>query len=291
MKISAPAWSVESLQGFETYRAANDEVELVVVPELGAKIISLKNLRTRREWLWQPPGGLKLFRNQFGDDFSRSPLAGVDECLPTIAPCAWQGRALPDHGEVWSAPWRVDRRALENGVLKTSVRLKISPLELERAIELNGCEIRLDYQLLNLGARDESFLWALHPLLQLQAGDRLELPGSTRALLNGAGWVDSVDSAIPEKNSAKIFARPVREGRAGIFNFVTGDRLEFIWDAAENDTLGLWLTRGGWHGHHHFAIEPTNAAADALTAAVQKRCGKVAASASVKWQLRLRVSS
>jgi galactose mutarotase-like enzyme len=292
MKTLAHSFAVRSQQSFEVYVLNNEEIELAVVPELGAKIISLKNLRTGREWMWHPPGGLKLFRNRSGDDFSQSPLVGADECLPTIAPCSWRGRELPDHGEVWNAEWKVDAEAWANGILKTSARLKISPFEFERTIELVGNEIQISYQLNNHGAADESFLWAIHPLLKLQPGDQLELPVSTRALLNGASWVDAVTSAIPEKNCAKNFAAPVSEGLAAIVNHPTGEWLEFEWSPLENDTLGLWLTRGGWHGHHHFAIEPTNGAADALNlAAGQNRCGIVAAADFVTWQIRLRTGS
>ena len=196
----------------------NDEVELAVVPELGAKIISLKNLQTGREWLWHPPEGMRLFKNQVGDDFSASPLAGIDECFPTIEPCSWQGRELPDHGEVWSVPWQMDGNAWQNGVLKTKVRLGISPFEFERTIELQGGEVRIGYQLHNLGAMEENFLWAMHPLLRLETGDELELPDSTRELLNGESWVDAVTSTIPDRNCAKIFGRPLSEGWAAIQN-------------------------------------------------------------------------
>ncbi len=129
MKTLNHSIALQPQQGFEVYVLNTEEVELAVVPELGAKIISLKNLRTGREWMWHPPGGLKLFRNHPGDAFSKSPLAGADECLPTITPCSWQGRELPDHGEVWNVPWKVDPVALESGILKTSVRLEISPFE------------------------------------------------------------------------------------------------------------------------------------------------------------------
>jgi hypothetical protein len=268
----------------------NENLEIAVVPQLGAKIISLKNLRSGREWMWHPPGGSGLFANRPGDDFAQSPLVGADECLPTIAPCAWQGRNLPDHGEVWSEPWTVDTQAWANGILKTSIRLKISPFEFERVVELQENEIRLDYRLTNAGSRPEAFLWAFHPLLNLQPDDQLELPGSTRALLNGATWVDTVPLAVPEKKYAKVFARPVSEGVVAIRNRTRGDRLEFAWNPAENNTLGLWLTRGGWHGHHHFAIEPTNADTDALAlAAGRNHCGLVPAADSVAWQIRLRV--
>ena len=143
MKVLTNNFAVRREQGFEVYSLENEEIELAVVPELGAKIISLKNLRTGREWLWHPQGGLKLFRNCAGDEFSESPLVGIDECLPTIAPCSWRERKLPDHGELWSLPWDVDDEAWENGILKTGVQLRISPFEFERTIELHGNEIRL----------------------------------------------------------------------------------------------------------------------------------------------------
>jgi hypothetical protein len=266
------------------------EIELAVVPELGARIISLKNIRTGREWMWHPAGGLKLFRNRLGDDFRHSTLAGVDECLPTIAPCSWRGRELPDHGEVWSAAWAVDERSWARGLLKTSVELPTSPLRFERTIEVRGCDVRLDYLLRNRSGTDEEYLWALHPLLQLEAGDRLKLPADTRALLNGDAWIDAVDSCLPSGGCAKVFAQPLTSGLAEIVNARSGDRLAFEWNPEENNTLGLWLTRGGWHGHHHFAIEPTNGAPDPLAQAVERRrCGVISALGSACWSIRLRV--
>ena len=281
---------VRSRQGFPVYTLSSRKVEVSAVPELGAKIISLRNLQTGREWLWHPQGGLTLFRNRPGDDFSKGTLVGVDECLPTIAPCLWQGRALPDHGEVWTAAWSVDRDSWANGVLRTWTKLRLSPFQFERTIELQEDEIRLSYQLHNQGAAAESYLWAIHPLLSLQAGDQLELPASTRALLNSDAWIDALDADMPEGNCAKVFAAPLSEGAAAVNNEQTGDRLEFEWAPTENNTLGLWLTRGGWHGHHHLALEPTNGEPDALAlAAAQNRCGVIGPSSSVIWQLTLRI--
>jgi galactose mutarotase-like enzyme len=281
---------VREEQGFKVYRMSNQQVELAVVPELGAKIISLKNRRTGREWLWRPAGGLRLFTNQSGDDFSRSTLVGADECLPTIAPCLWRGRQLPDHGEVWGVPWAVNGQGWEAGVLQTRACLAISPFVFERAIELRENEICLSYQLDNLSATEESFLWAIHPLLNVDAGVRLELPASTRSLFNGESWIDDLGTAIPEGRCAKAFASPLLEGRARIVNQTSGDWLELEWDPKDNNTLGVWLSRGGWHDHHHLAVEPGNGAPDALdSAARQKRCGVIAASCSLSWRVCFRI--
>ncbi len=286
-----PRKEVRFEQGFEVYVLRNGGLELAVVPELGAKVISLRNLRTGREWMWHPEGGLKLFRNRLGDDFSLSPLVGADECLPTVAPCSMQGRELPDHGEVWSAPWKVNRQAWEKGILRTSLELPISPFEFERTIELREQHVWLGYRLKNRNQVAEQYLWALHPLLSVQSGDRLHLPATTRALLSGEAWIDAVDSVIPDGGCSKLFAGPVVEGVAGVYNHQTGDRLSLEWNPAENDTLGLWLTRGGWHGHHHLAVEPTNGAPDPLAvAARQKRCGIVPASGSKAWSVTLRLT-
>ena len=292
MNVVSNSCTVRREQGFELYTLRNQEVALALVPELGARITSLKDLRTGREWLWHPDVGRKLFRNRVGDNFASSPLIGIDECLPTIAPCSWQQRDLPDHGEVWAAAWTLDSEAWERGLLRTSVSLKISPFDFGRTIELQGNKVLLNYHLVNRGVAEELYLWAMHPLVRLQIGDQLQLPASTRALLNGAAWVDAVNSTNPKGNCEKIFACPLSEGQVAINNPETGDRFEFVWDAGENNTLGLWLNRGGWHGHHHFALEPANGEPDVLTAAAQrKRCGVIAAGASVSWQVCIQVGN
>jgi len=281
---------VLTIQGFRVHVLKSRQVELAIVPALGAKIISLKNRNTGREWLWHPDNSLKLFKNKPADDFSLSPLVGIDECLPTIAPCSWQDRQLPDHGEVWSLPWNLNDSDWTQSKITTGIRLKISPFEFERTVELMGNSVQLSYKLTNLSSADESYLWAMHPLIRTEKDDQLEFPSSTIERINAGKWDASVTSIIPEGESLKAFARPVSEGQATIRNTRTGDRLEFSWNPAENNTLGLWLTRGGWHGHHHLAVEPTNATDDALTIAVQRdEGGHVSAHGTKKWTVTLRL--
>jgi hypothetical protein len=90
----------------------------------------------------------------------------------------------------------------------------------------------------------------------------------------------------------KCFAFPFRSGRAAIQNDVSGDRLSFDFDAKELTALGIWITRGGWNGYHHVALEPTNAPADSLGIATADRsCPILAPHTTASWSVRLSVRS
>jgi len=281
---------VRQEQGFEVYVLQNDNLEISLVPDLGAKVISLVNRCTGRQWMNCPPGGLKLFRNGHADDFATSTLVGWDECLPTIAPCVHKGRSLPDHGEVWNVPWAIDREAFNQGMLKTSVALAVSPFHFERRITLHGSEIQLGYQLENLSEGPEHFLWSMHPLVPVHAGDALELTAESRALLGNPPWLGSLDFGITQPTYVKTYAGPLREGRAAIKNLHSGDSMTFLWDTALNHTLGVWLTRGGWNGHHHQALEPSNGWPDALANACAKnQCGLVPPRTTLVWKVTIRI--
>jgi hypothetical protein len=191
-----------SKQGFDVFGLRNEAVELALVPQLGAKVISLRNFVTGYEWMWGPPTGMKLFRNQVGDDFATSTMAGWDECIPTIAPCDWKGRKLPDHGEVWSVPWEFDLEAFDCAVLKTSVKLAVSPFYSERSIGLCGNELRLDSQLENLSNDPEEFLWAMHPLLPINDHSQLPLTEETSSALFGEQWLGPSNCAADALNDA-----------------------------------------------------------------------------------------
>ena len=273
----------ERFDGWDRISLANDRVALRIFPELGGRVASLVDRHNDREWLWSPPGGQRLFANRPGDSFASSPHAGLDECLPTIAPCTWRGRTLPDHGEIWALPWAVDAAALEDSMVSMTVDLPITPLRFTRSIRLEGNCVRFDYRLQNLGPQPEDYLWAMHPLFTLQAGDTLELPDVSFIKLEcakggptaerGAVWrwpepfsgvrLDRLELPDNEAGYLKAFVQP-RDGEVRLRSATPGGSLTIRWDIAANPCLGLWLTRGGYHGWHHLAIEPASGAHDRL---------------------------
>jgi galactose mutarotase-like enzyme len=262
--------------------------------------------------MWHPPGKLNLFRNAFGDPFLKSTMAGMDECLPTLAACEWKGRQLPDHGEVWALPWKVDDASFAECKIATSVSTPLSPFEFERVISVTGNVATFSYRLVNRGAQAEEFVWTVHPLLTLEEGDRMELPGEVSEfridggsgapeLTKGAVWkypepfpdfhLDRLQLGANVDGCVKGFTHPLRTGLAAVVNDRTGDRLEFQWDTSENNTLGIWLTRGGLNSWHHIALEPTNGAPDSLAQACHqwKRHGLLTPGKSKQWSFQLNV--
>lgn len=286
----------------------NDAVSITVIPEQGAKIASLVDKSTGREWMWSPPEGAVYGPLHTGMPFPESSKVGADEVLPTIEPCHWRGRDLPDHGEVFTEAWELDLAALESGVIATSLRTPVSPLFFERSISLQGNRVQMKYRLSNSSDEPYEYIWAFHGLLTIKEGDRIELPtdcqkvrleASQNCGLGRRGsewnWLDPLPGVQPsllELGShpaacAKLFTEPLSEGRCAVVNEKTGDKLVYEFDAAINNTVGIWINRGAWEGYHHFALEPSNGAPDPLDVAVRdwKRHGSLEAGESREWGL------
>ena len=94
---------------------ATDDLELAVVPDRGARMISLRHRRADREWLLAA-ADKPVAPPAYGDPFIAADVAGWDEMMPTIDPCVVTRKGgdggetliyLPDHGELWATPWSV----------------------------------------------------------------------------------------------------------------------------------------------------------------------------------------
>jgi hypothetical protein len=305
--------SVTQVSGFDIYSLRSDIAEIQVVPGTGAKIISLKSIRSGRDWMWSAYDPPQFFLNHPEDKFSQSPLIGVDECIPSVGECEWKGRRIADHGEAWSMPWELDRDAWEHGAILTTTIMPISPFRIERSIRLEGRDIQFDYRLRNLGLEEEVYLWAIHPLFTILPGDHLNLPEAIKEVRLGgmmgfpAGsandiwrWpepfpgirLDDLDQ-FGTGRCCKLFVDQIGEGRASITNSKLKERVSFLWDVKENPALGIWTCAGAWNDFYQVALEPTNVGAECLAEASErvKDFKPVPAGGTICWQLRIRIES
>ena len=303
-KPSHPASSVDGLQALII---GSTELTLGVVPELGGKVATLVDQKSGIDWMWAPAGGRGLFRNAPTDPFSQSTLTGADECFPTVAACSWNGRELPDHGELWAVPWRLLGHSDDS--IELEVRAPISPFVLRRRIDIAGSSARFSYTLRNVGDSVEAFLWAFHPLLDFDAGDYLEIPARSARIdsqINTNFGMTGASLAIPEPYpgvrldrmdfgpwgaaAVKFFTDSLEGARVALVRPAHRRRLVFEFDRIRLNTVGIWINAGGWGGFRHVAIEPTNGAPDRLdVAASWNRCQRIRPGAVESWDFTLRL--
>ena len=263
-------------RGIGIVTLANPAVSVSVAPGLGGRIVSLADRVSGREWLdgWSPPSKRRLWHPADPSDFATGPGAGIDECLPTVLPCAVGRRTLPDHGELWN---RCPQLQADAAGISCRWSLDCLPLDFERRLTLRGKRVVLEYRLTNRDRRPTPFLWAWHPLFSWKPGDQIRFPRAVSSCVHPGGservpWphpapgLDLSRATFPENATpaAKVFAGPLARGHAEIHSR-RGESLALDWPADLFPYAGIWITRGFWKGLHHWAIEPTNAPVDRLS--------------------------
>lgn len=293
--------STEQIDGLEVVRVASPLLSLALMPELGGKISSLRDLRSGREWLWRHPR-LPYARVAGTASYVReADTGGWDECFPTVAPCPypsdpWAGTPLPDHGELWSQAVRLTVRVEpEAVVLVTGYQGGLLPYSFERRLTLaaGSARLRCDYSVRNLASTPLAFIWCAHPLLAVEPGMRVRVPGAARFNVWAALPPDLVGAASglpfppPARVSGvpvdlallpaappvalKLWSDPLAEGWAAVE--AADGALRMHWDAELLPQLALWMNLGAWAAdggapYYNLGLEPCIGAQDSLAEAV-----------------------
>lgn len=290
------------VSGFPAIALRSAHMEIVVVPSLGMKLTNLRRL-SGREWLWrseQIPFSVPIPGASYVET---ADSGGWDECFPTTgssaAPGAPDAPLLPDHGELWSAPWEsavVDHAS--GTTLTGTTRGSRYPCEFQRQLSLDAAEpvLRVRYRLRHLGGERFPWIWSSHPLLNVQPGSTLELPDVHRVRVDAAhgrpdvahgdtldwpreitGAADRLVFGDPAEAAwaMKLFADIGPTGRAIVTDPRKGERLEFRMDPALVPQIGMWINCGGWAPagripYYNLALEPCIGAPDRLDQAVDE---------------------
>jgi galactose mutarotase-like enzyme len=281
-----PAWLLESTA-----------LRVVLLPGLGAKIVSIFDRRAGYEWL-VGPGSRPLRPVSYAAVFVDQDMSGWDEMFPTIDACsypvegAYGGRQLPDHGEAWTLCWETDRA--DHGCVTMSSRGKALPYRLERTVSFMEVDrLKLSYILTNLGEQPFIYLWAAHPQFTGLASARVVLPPEVCQVVNvmnhpvwgapgtrytwpeattpdGTTW--RLDHCRPVTHHAcrKFYIPPETPiGWAGIEDPQSGCSIHLEWDPLQVPYLGIWVDEGVYNTAPTIALEPSTAYYDSLALAYQ----------------------
>jgi galactose mutarotase-like enzyme len=307
--------------GMRAWTLESEYLRTVVVPEMGAKLVSLFDKRNQLEWLVDP--GSRPFKLvPYGAAFENQDMSGWDEMFPTIVACAYPGDGekfgvpLPDHGEVWAMPW--EHEPATPGELKVSVVGKALPYRLTRTLSYSeATTLKMQYELNNLGQKRIAYIWAAHP--QFTCGDQAEikLPPKVTEVCNTIpadwGWGEpetrfgwpqalSIDGNIVRIDrtgpaslgqARKFFVLPETPvGSVGLVRHPSGDWLRLDWDPAEVPYLGIWVDEGALNHTTVTALEPTTGFYDSLAVAWEKKEVTVLETgATHTWALAVRVGT
>ncbi|MGC8635245.1 MAG: DUF4432 family protein [Candidatus Limnocylindrales bacterium] len=273
-------WSVH---GYDAWILENAALRVVVVPELGGKVLELVDKAGDRDLLWHNPRTPPR-RAPYGAHFDDWWCGGWDEIFPTGDVARLHDEPLPYMGELWSVPWSVQEGAASPGsaAVTTLGYATIAPASLERRLELRGDEpvLRASYRLTNLDLRPLPYLWGIHPALAVSPDHRIDLPAermlvgvSSDASLGTPGteyaWPNLPLDArgeqardmrrVPPREAAVFgghWATRLRGGWASLTDVRTRRGLAIAFSLETFHAVWVWQVYGGWRGHYHVALEP-----------------------------------
>jgi galactose mutarotase-like enzyme len=273
--------------------------------------VSIRRLSDSAEFLLQPQQSYRAPTED--EDFTSSDLGGFDECFPSVSLVHLDGKTtIPDHGDLWRVPW--DASPTHDSLLLTAAARSI-PVRFQRRLSLQDETLHLEYELRNLGDVPHSFVYAAHPLLQIEEGDRILLPEEVNRVrlegwtidsrpsgeslswptvelgLNATHDLSSIGSR-DGKSATKIFAGPLSIGRAGLYRSKLRSSIMLSFDVRQLPYLGVWICQGAWPnnstptGHYTVALEPTTSPYDSLAMARTAGTASVLEPGSrIQWKL------
>ena len=292
----------------------NEKVRTVLMPEFGARILSIVYKPTETEFVWHNPK-VPVMKPTYRPEFED--MSGLFDCLPTCENCTFKKWNLPMYGEVASEPWRVIRTEKKPRAVtvKLQRRLPIYPLLVNKSLTLrkNESTLELNYKLSNLSDENLEYHYSGHNTLQINPHYRIILPPEVKKVKRGMTITDrlgNLGDEIPWPVTTDKDGRTVDLSKVGQPNEGTGEnlytpKLNESWAVAFNesrkeaiafsfqaDTLPyilVWINWGGYLGYYHVALEPSTGRPDNLEVAVNqwKNYNVLAPRAEVVWTTKI----
>ena len=306
-----------SVEGLTTLTLESEYIRMSILPELGAKVISLQLKVSDREYLWRHPGR-SLRRARYADHYERYDISGWDECFPTIAEVIypeepWRGAVVPDHGELWTLPWNWEFDAGKLRMWTHSVRFGYC---FERIFSLGDAgRIDIAYKVVNPVPFPLKALWSIHPFLKVSPSSRVLLPQGVRvrvdfskdwrigAYLTEHPWPIARDSGGREIDLSlmgppdqqfmeKLFTTRVPDGWAALYDSGDDHFLAFTFSPEDVPFVGICHLRGGWPADdepsYSTILEPCCGWPDRLDIAMsQGGCMEIPAQGECTWNITL----
>ncbi len=296
---------------------STDAVELEVLSEVGARVVSLRDKRRDREWLLQGQKPRDLDYMDWADEdavFAGRESFGWDECLPTTAPCddpTEPGAVLRDHGDQWGrgAYLRLDHAG---GAVEHSWAAPRWDYRLHRRLSFaDESTVLAEYRVQSQADQPLPIHWAQHPVIRPEPGSYIDLPEVHTVRCSWRNGIDLPDETTWPKATlgdgsekdlacvgsgegwATVLYADAREGARVVAP--DGARLDFEWDHEFAPALRVWISCGGWppdaEPSEQIALEPCTSMHDHLAGAMADGEERILRPGeSLHWWVRLALS-
>ena len=265
------------------YSLKNEYVDVYIIPDLGGKIAKIE----------YNDGFNPVFTKEYDDytlpnepDFAKYDTSGIDDCLPTIDLCEYNGNVLPDHGEIWFNKMTVIEE--DDKHIKLSYDLKSIPITFIKEISIDKNEINISYTV--RASEDTHYLWAFHGLMSLDGCMYIHEPDNT-GIVQVDGDTMPLDYCnikdYKENKTYKFYYKDkLKEGKITLE--YAHHNLHYQFDHNSTPYLGVWITTGGFKGEKNIAIEPCNGYYDSLVKAIENnKVVKIAKDETHSWYVKL----
>jgi hypothetical protein len=281
------SWAMHQINDFtqttrdelRVLRLENEWLALSILPEVGAKVLSLFDKKSSKNVLWENPR-IRPQRFPIDANFDNYWCGGWDDAFPTADACVHGGEPFPNLGELRSLDWQVEDLAANDfsAWARLSAYGPISTIKATKTMSLMGAECRLHFEIENQGPLPLDFLWGTHPSFAVEAGTRLIIPARVGVVANSnhpslgapgqrydwpllTGAHGITDMSVVQGISAGVvcghYATELEDGWFAVETNGIGILFEFPLETCP--CLWLWLVYGGWRGYHHAIVEPWTA--------------------------------
>lgn len=271
----------------------NEFLKLKIFPDYGGKISSIYDKKRKKELLFQAKEELK--QPKYGAAFSEYDSSGFDECFPTIDSCIYpegerKGVVVPDHGEVWTLPWKAQKNDYE---IRLEVKSKVMDYTLSKKVKLVENKILIDYTLINTGIDSMGYIWAPHILFNCDEFTKVVVPKELDRVI-------SLEKSSTHLEHMREYSYPITVDKNNVkFDISKTEKLEngncekfyFLdkseWSALKNTKtrskvtlkvpvekvpyLGVWRTQGGYRGDYNIALEPCTGIYDSIEDGLKRK--------------------
>lgn len=264
----------------------NDTLQVSVLPEVGAKILSLRSVRTGREFLWHNP---RIAPQAYAIEanFDNYWCGGWDDGFPTCETCSHNAEVYPNLGELRSVSWSVQAHD-PGSFIRLEAGAPISAIRAEKEVRLRGGSVEMQFTVRHVGYAPLEFIWGTHPAYAISPDSVLHIP-ARKALVGQAshpalgspgqvyswphletsnGLTDMSRVSPPGKLLAGHYAMELSEGWYAVESPEHGSGVFFEFPLDLCPYLWLWLSYGGWRGYYVAIIEPWTSYPVTLTEAI-----------------------